>query len=144
MSLFIDAAKEWRRLLDTSYKILLGHRNKQYEINLCFDKVDFYHLSGMHYAIDVDFKIRKSEYYGDKLLDVVLSKKIDDKAIEKSEKWKMIEGRLKGILNLRNLIDSEFQIYKYSSKKLSFHSSIEATYLIFNKELNVGFFSLYR
>ena len=57
MCLLLQAATSWINLMTTRYVFTLGYKNNAYNLPLIFEKVDFYHLSGMHYAKDVDFKI---------------------------------------------------------------------------------------
>lgn len=140
MCLFLEAAAAWIALLPTEYILKLGYRKKSYDIRLVFEKANFYHLSGMHYASDVDFKISPNKMYGEKLIDAIISNKINVCDIEKSKKWEKIKGRLEGIVALKNIVESEFSIYKFSPNKLSFKSEISAEYLIHNPKLNLSIF----
>ena len=66
MSLFLDAAKQWRDLLHVTYALDIGHKGKSQRLTLVFRAVDFDHLCGIHYAKDVDFKLHRNEYRGEK------------------------------------------------------------------------------
>ena len=127
-------------LMTTEYVFILGYKSNAYNIPLTFEKVDFYHLSGMHYANDVDFKIHPSKMYGERLIDLVLSGKIDAYDIEKSKNWTRIKGRLEGIIALKEIMESEFSIYQFAPNRLGFNSGISAKYLIHNPDLNLSIF----
>ena len=140
MCLLLQAATSWINLMTTRYVFTLGYKNNAYNLPLIFEKVDFYHLSGMHYAKDVDFKIPPNKMYGDKLIDLVLSGKIVVSDIEKSKNWARIKGRLEGIVTLKEILESDFSIYKFTPNRLGFNSEILAKYLIHSPSLNLSVF----
>lgn len=140
MCLFLQAAAAWTDLLTTEYVFILGYKNKEYNIHLIFEKVDFYHLSGMHYAKDVDFKIPFKKMYGEKLIDLIASNKINACDIEKSKNWERIKGRLESIITLKKILESNFLIYRFAPNKLGFNSEILAKYLIHSPDLNLSLF----
>ena len=140
MCLFLQAAAAWTDLMTTEYVFILGYKNKEYNLHLIFEKVDFYHLSGMHYAKDVDFKIPIKKMYGEKLIDLITSNKIDACDIEKSKNWEKIKGRLESIITLRKILESNFSIYRFAPNKLGFKSEILAKYLIHSPDLNLSLF----
>lgn len=140
MSLLLDTAITWNNLLDTSYDITIGHKQHAQTLHISFHPIDFYHLSGIHYATDVDFGLHKREYQRKKLLPALLSKKLDDTLIEKSVHWSKISDRLSAISNLSRILASHFSIYQFNQKKLPFHSTISAAYLIYCDETQEGIF----
>ena len=140
MCLLLQAATTWINLMPTEYVFTLGYKNNAYNLHLIFEKVDFYHLSGMHYAKDVDFKIPPNKMYGERLIDLVLSGKIAACDIEKSINWAKIKGRLEGIVTLKEIMESEFSIYQFAPNRLGFNSDISAKYLIHNPNLNLSIF----
>ena len=93
MCLLVKAAQEWERLSKTEYHIVTGRRGKAFHIRLKFAFEDFPHLSGMQYARDVDFGIRISEYYGEKLIPALLNGRMDGRRIENGRNWERIKGR---------------------------------------------------
>ncbi len=139
MSLLLDAAKQWRQLLHITYIIQIGRKGQSQTLHLVFREVDFDHLSGIHYANDVDFKLHRREYRGEKLLQAVCTGKIDPLLIEKSAQWPKISRRLTGILNIHQILNSDFKIYRFSASKLPFYSKISA-YLLYSDQLGKGFF----
>lgn len=140
MCLFLQAATAWTDLMTTEYIFVLGYKNKEYNLHLIFEKANFYHLSGMHYAKDVDFKITPNKMYGEKLIDLIVSNKINACDIEKSKNWEKIKGRLEGIIILKKILESNFLIYQFAPNKLRFNSEISAKYLIHNPDLNLSLF----
>ena len=141
MGLFLDAAKQWQSLYDTSYTIMIGHKKQMNTIKLVFRSVDFDHLSGIHYADDIDFKLHRNEYRGDKLIPALLSQKLDDELIEKSVNWdSKISERLTAIIDIRKILDTDFKLYRFSGKKLPFYSDIVAAYFLYSEQCQNGVF----
>ena len=140
MSLFLDAAKRWESLLNISYTFIIGHKKNTETIRLFFRRIDFDHLSGIHKANDIDFKLSRKVYRGEKLINALLSGKLDDKLIEKSIYWNQISDRLIDINRLERILDSDFRIYQFNPRKLNFHSDIRANYLIFSEQYQTGIF----
>lgn len=140
MGLFLSAAEAWNTLLTTSYCLQIGHKGKLRQILLRFRLVDFYHLSGIHYAKDIDFKRHRNEYQGAKLVPALLSGVLDDSLIEKSVNWPKISGRLNSVLQLEEILDSEFNIYTFAPDRLPFPSKINAAYLLYSEKINDGVF----
>lgn len=140
MGLFLEAAKSWKRLQSISYTFIIGHKDVAKTIHLCFRPVDFDHLSGIHKADDVDFKLHRRVYRGAKLADAVISQKINHNLIEKSIHWTQIADRLCSIILLEKILDSDFCIYSFNPCKLPFYSKIEANYLIYSDQYQMGVF----
>lgn len=130
MGLFLDAANAWRALHNISYKLDIARKGKLKQIELSFLDEDFPHLAGMQYAADVDFAIRKAEYYGEKLMPALLTGRMDDTKIETSRNWNKISGRLKAIINLQSTLDGEFIIVSFSKEKVRGYSQIDAKFAI--------------
>ena len=82
MCLFLEAARVWQRLSETEYRITAGRRGKTFSFALSFAFADFPHIAGMQYAQDVDFGLRPSEYYGEKLIPSILTSKLEASRIE--------------------------------------------------------------
>lgn len=140
MSLFLDAATKWNSLQNTEYRIVLGHKKSTEHIKVTFRLEDFDHLSGMQYANDVDFGLHRNQYRGEKLVPALLSGKLDDKLIEKSQSWQKISERLAAVVCLDEILDSDFSIYKFDRCKLPFHSEIKAVYCIYSEMQKSGVF----
>lgn len=140
MGLFLSAADAWTSLLTISYRLRIGRKGKMRELLLQFRPVDFDHLSGMHYATDIDFKRHRKEYQGEKLLGALHTGLLDDTLIEKSMNWPKIANRLAAIVHLREILESDFEVYTFDPKRLPFYSNIQASYLLFNPEIDEGVF----
>lgn len=130
MGLFLDAANAWNALHNIRYILDIARSGKLTRIDLSFLDEDFPHLAGMHYARDVDFGIRKAEYYGERLIPALLSKRLDDVKIEESRNWDKISGRLTAVVNLQNTLDNEFSIVSFNKSKVRVFSQIEAKFAI--------------
>lgn len=140
MCLLRRAAEAWQSLVETEYEIIAGRKGKTYIIKLEFDCADFPHLAGMQYARDVDFGLNESEYYGEKLVKVLLNGKLDGCKIEKSRRWPKIRGRLKAIINLQNTLDTEFELANFDPGKVRTGSKIDAEYVIKNLDSGETYF----
>lgn len=140
MNLLLSAAESWHSLLETHYSFMIGRSGSAKCINLYFRADDFSHLSGIHYANDVDFKLHKKEYRGTKLISALMAGRLDGALIEKSRNWPQIKGRLNAILHMRTILESDFRIYRFSPNKLPFHSQIAAEYLLYSEGLGDGVF----
>lgn len=140
MCLLKEAASAWLDLVTTEYEIIAGRKGKQYKINLIFECTDFPHLAGMHYASDVAFNLNANEYHGEKLVYALVSDRLDGKAIEKSRNWTKIQGRLKAIINLKQTLDTKFQLALFNQKNVPTGSKIDADYLIKNLDTGETYF----
>lgn len=140
MGLLLEAAKHWDNLSNTSYHIITGYKKRLNTINLMFRSVDFDHLSGIHYAKDIDFKLHRNEFRGEKLIQALLSQKLDDSLIEKSINWPKISDRLSAILDICNILESDFVLYKFSPNRLPFHSEISAVFFLYSEQYQNGLF----
>lgn len=134
MGLFLDAACAWDELCRISYSIELGYRGKQLNVNLTFEPGDLPHLAGMQYTKDVDFGLRRAEYYGVNLISAVLSGKLDESRIYSAREWPRIDGRLKAIASLQQTLSGNFKIAKFNPKKVQGACNINAEYVIKNAD----------
>lgn len=140
MGLFSDAARAWDELCKITYFIDLGYKRKQFAIDLVFKLDDFPHLAGMQYAKDVDFGMRRAEYYGSSLVPALLCGKLDESRIYTARAWTRIEGRLKAIINLERTLSGRFDIAKFNPKKVKGSCNIDAEYVIRNSVSGETFF----
>ena len=129
MALLLEAAAAWAKLLDTSYQFTYGKKRTLFEIALSFSADQFYHLSGFQYINDIDFQIpiRKETFFCK-----LLSSEIDVTSVEASAVWPDIEGRMKALVRLEDILDSDFSLFRFNPKVLRFHSDIPANFLIKN------------
>ena len=94
----------------------------------------------MHYARGVDFGLRRNEFEGGKLLDSLLSGKLDGTRLEKSRNWEKIKGRLNAIICLEQTLESDFIIAHFDSRRVLTGSKIQAEYVIQNTSTGEIFF----
>ena len=133
MGLLSDAAAVWAALQNKEYIFHVAKKGSVDTVRLSFSDFDFPHIAGMQYANDVDFGIRKSEFYGSRLVSAVLSGRIDDKKIEKSKNWDKISGRLNAVINLQYILENDFTIARFSNSKVRGYSKINAKYVVKSK-----------
>lgn len=135
------AAVIWDSLSDTEYRIVIGRRGKTRTLHIRFRAADFFHLSGMHYASDVDFKLHKKQFDGARLIGALLSGKLDGSLIGKSRNYQeKIAGRLRCLCHLPDFFEGDFELYEYRADHLPFHSKIEAQYLLYHAPSGIGCF----
>ena len=130
MCLLREAAHAWQQLTGTEYRITVGRRGKKSSFALSFSFADFPHVAGMQYAQDVDFGLRPSEYYGERLIPSILSGKLEAANMERSRNWLRIKGRLNAIIHLQETLDTEFLIARFRPNLVRIHCKIDAEYII--------------
>lgn len=94
----------------------------------------------MQYAQDVDFGLRPSEYYGERLIPSILSGKLEAANMERSLNWPRIKGRLNAIIHLQETLDTEFLIARFRPNLVRIHCKIDAEYIIKNLHSGEVFF----
>lgn len=127
MDLLYQAAMAWRELTTYTYRITYGKNKKLHTITLKFRADEFYHLAGFQYTKDIVLPVRFSR---PKTLDVILSGKITEKHITKSENYPMITERLTAITQLKSALETAFTVYQFNAKVLPFYTNITAQNLI--------------
>ena len=140
MGLLEDAALAWSQMYNREYYLLLGRTGKSEEFTLTFQPSMFSHLAGFQYLKDIDLGISKSEIYNGKLLQKIFNGKIRSEQLEKSSNWENIRGRLIGIIELENTLDSDFMIHRFDPRRVPHGSWIDANYVIKNMNSGVTFF----
>lgn len=127
MDLLYQAAQAWKDLTQYTYRITYGQNKTLHTITLKFCTDEFYHLAGFQYTKDVVLPVRFSHT---KTLDVILSGKITEADIAKSENYPMIAERLTAITKLKAALDTAFIVYQFNPKVLPFYTNITAKNLI--------------
>ena len=94
----------------------------------------------MQYAQDVDFGLRPSEYYGERLIPSILNGKLEAANMERSRNWLRIKGRLNAIIHLQETLDTEFLIARFRPNLVRIHCKIDAEYIIKNLHSGEVFF----
>jgi hypothetical protein len=122
-----DAAIEYSKLLDKGYHIILGRKNIQYEINLRFDKDDFFHLVGLQHLTDVTFPSQNRE----RIFKDIVSKKINIETIKSSAFYKEcdVETRITNLYRIEDMLDSSKMLFYINHKEYMKYTRIVADYL---------------
>lgn len=122
-----QAAAAWEELTAYTYRITYGKSGVLHEIILGFDWAEFYHLTGFQYLKDIALPVRFSHA---KTIDVILSGKLTEADIAKSESYESIRERLTAITKLKAGLDTSFTVYQFKPGSLPFFTRITAEYLI--------------
>lgn len=118
-------AKDFERLFDIKYDLLLGRQNKAIEISIVFCDYDFHHLAGLHKLTDLTMLRRaRNNVYWD-----IYNGVITDSDVRKSFAYKDIVDRLDVLNQIEYLIDTNNLIFRYSSKN-NHKSKIQANFVM--------------
>lgn len=126
-NILLDAAIEYRKLKDVRYKIVLGRKGKTYHIMLHFSAESFYHLAGLQHLKDITFPSKNKE----RIYKEIIKEKITEETICKSVFYEkcFIEERLKEILLLKEMIESNSIYYLINANRYRGYTDIRADYL---------------
>jgi hypothetical protein len=127
MDLLQQAAVAWKELTEYTYHITYGKSCVLHEIVLGFDRAEFYHLAGFQHLKDIAFPVR---FPHARTVDVILSGKLSETDITKSENYESIRERLTAITKLKAALDASFTVYQFKPDSLPFHTKITAEHLI--------------
>lgn len=119
-----ERALSFKRLLDYEYKIILGRKNVQTEINISFEKSDFSHLIGLHKLTDV----LTGDIATEKIFDRCISGKISYDTISKSTFFVKLGNRFEYFNKLEDILDSNDIIFKCNTNSMSAYSKIKADF----------------
>lgn len=98
-----------------------------YPINLSFSFEDYPHLAGFQYMKDISLP----NYTPARIVDRILEGKITFKQIQKAAQYEeMVKPRLTALVQLKNSLDNEFNLYSFMPRMYSFYTNIKADYLI--------------
>lgn len=125
MDLLLETAENFKKLFDIKYDILLGKKEKEVNVVLIFRDIDFHHLAGLQYIEDMpELKRSRDKVFADICNDSFLRKKI-----YQSDFYSKIEGRVKALNHLENLLDNEKLVFSYDYR-INKVSKIKADFLI--------------
>lgn len=131
MDQLLNIVLEFERLLSLEYRFILGKNKTIYDVNISFDKRDFYHLAGLHKLNDLQFLHKNATaVYAD-----IKRGRLTISRIQRSLHYNEIENRINALAHLEEFLDTAFEVYKYDIKKAN-GSRINADYLIRNKILD--------
>lgn len=140
MGLLFDAATAWNALQDTTYELLLGRGKNSTLLTITFCADEFWHLVGMQYVDDVDFRLNRAELRGSKFLSKVLTKKVNDELITKTAEWDKIQGRLECLIAIESIFDSDFLIFNFNYENVPHGTMIAAKYVIKDQQSGATYF----
>ncbi len=128
MDLLKKAAKEFEKLLSTTYYFEIARKNIAKKFALNFIPEDFHHICGLHKLKDIGLVQTgpRGRIYQD-----IIKNKITFADIVISNYYDNIADRINFICNIGNILDSNQIIFKYMEKSNQI-SRIEADYLLQN------------
>ena len=140
-TLIYRAAYIWGEISQYKYSFTYGYKMNLYSINLSFSPEDFPHLAGFQYLKDLTLP----RFTPAKTVDKILDGTITQEQIEKGNQYeKMVKPRLLALVALEYMLDSDFSLYSFMPRFYSFHTSIQADYLIASHLKDVSFVFLIR
>lgn len=108
MSLLLETAENFQRLLDIKYDVLLGRKNKEVEISIIFRPIDFHHLAGLQYIKDMpELKCSREKVFQAICIDSELRMKIGNSVF-----FPDIRERLTALKQIEFLLDNNDLIFK--------------------------------
>ena len=121
------AAEAYKKLMNIEYRIVLGRKGKEEQLNIIFTPENFYHLAGFH-------KLRQRYSFQKKtsawILEHILEENISIRSIEQDQNWLKVVGRLRALCMLEKLMDAQdTKFYSYDMRKVTFATKIDADYL---------------
>lgn len=130
-----DCIEAFHKLLDIEYQLILGRKNTTVSLEISFCKKDCFHLLGLQYLKDRP-ELKKDR---GRVFDEIKQHRIEQKRIETSDFYSIIEKRINIVPFLEDLFDSNDTIFKYNQKINKF-SMITADYLMKNRMGNKNVF----
>jgi hypothetical protein len=128
MNNILDSAKNFSRLLDIEYEIILAKKGNQVRLVISFEKFHFYHLAGLQYLTDIHELDNQREI----VFDWILSESIKTERIESSQFYPKIKERVHYLAQLESIFDSNDTVFKYDEKENILTSQITGEYLMKN------------
>ncbi len=128
MNNILDSAKNFSRLLDVEYEIILAKKGNQVRLIISFEKIHFYHLAGLQYLKDIHELDNQREI----VFDWILSESIKTERIESSQFYSKIKDRVHYLAQLESIFDSNDTVFKYDEKENILTSQITGEYLMKN------------
>lgn len=126
-AILYQAAYVWKELMSYRYVFTCGYKGNLHAINLTFSPEDFPHLAGFQYLKD----IRLPRYNPRKIVDMVLQQKITYTNVQKAAQFnEFVEPRLAALVQLKEALDCDFDLFTYVPRFYPFITKIKADYLI--------------
>ena len=129
--LLLRAALVWRELLNTKCVVKYKEREAIKEMAIGFSEEDFYHLAGFQYLEDIRFP----RYSRKKVFDKIISGAITQEMISKGCKYEtFVKPRLMVLSEVNELLEREFELYRFDQYRCSFYTELKADYIISDNE----------
>ncbi|MCR4821533.1 MAG: hypothetical protein K5873_01510 [Treponema sp.] len=128
MNSILDAVKNFSRLLNVEYEIILAKKEKQVTLHISFEKNHFYHLAGLQYLTDIHELDNQRKI----VFNRILSESISEKRIESSQFYYKIKERIHYLAQLESIFDSNDTVFKYDENENILTSQITGEYLMKN------------
>ena len=113
---------------DITYKIVLGRKQKTYELMLHFPAASFFHIAGLQHLTDLDFGTKSKAFVFKK----ILNKEITILDLQESvfyEEWH-IENRVANLGLIPDIIELGKAKYLINRNEYRRYTKIEADYLM--------------
>ena len=133
MAEIYDCVSALKNLLNVQY--VLGRKSVNIFVKVCFEKLHFYHLMGLHYIKDVRQLDEKAAVVFDKLYN----HEIKEEIIQSSMQYSRIRERVCFLRFLESIMDDNRTVFKYNKKENAF-SLIQADFLLKNAVENRNIF----
>ncbi len=137
--LLFRAAQVWKDLMEYQYIFTYGFKRRLYTIHLYFSYEDFLHLAGFQYLKDLVLP----RYNSQKTVDRILSKKLTLEQVRKGAQYeKMVKPRLEALIHLKDILETDCQLFSFMPRMYPFTTTIKADYLISHHSDHVCFIFL--
>lgn len=137
MDLLQQAAQAWLVLTDYEYHIICAKKQKLHDLYLRFAPDEFFHMAGFQHLKDIVLPVRFSQV---RAMDKVLQGAITESHISKSQAYtNSVRPRLQAMVQLKNMLDSNFVTYSFDPGKALTYTRICASYLITGGNSDVVF-----
>lgn len=122
-----SAAKEYQKLKNIKYRIVIGRKGKSYNIMLHFPPEAFFHLAGLQHLEDITFPSTNKE----RIYKEILQGKFTLENIRASVFYEkcFIEERLLDFSLLKEMIESDSLYYMINLQRYIQYTNIKADYL---------------
>lgn len=123
-------AGNYMRLVNVTYRMIVGRKGETLEIVIGFHPSNFHHLAGLHKLVDV------SHFQNGRRADVlnkILTGEYSMKDVENSRYIKKIRARIDLVAELEQFLDSNELIFRYDSRRNK-GSRIKADFLLQSKK----------
>ena len=123
-----EMARLYSSWKDITYRIVLGRKQKTYELMLHFPATSFFHIAGLQHLTDLDFGTKSKSF----IFKKILNKEITTLDLQKSvfyEEWN-IANRVSNLGLIPDIIELGKAKYLINRNEYRRYTRIEADYLM--------------